>query len=286
MSQSEHDSRREAQPARPRMVLICHHDEPINREALPHWLASFTDLAGIVVIRERPEMVRRRARREIERVGYLRFLDVVAFRLYYRLKLAAADRALEMAEVGRIKARYPEAPRAQVLETETPNSEETRAFLQRLAPDLVLARCKFILKRQIFEIPRAGTLVLHPGICPEYRNAHGCFWALANRDLDKVGVTLLRVDPGIDTGPVYGYFTYPHDEAAESHITIQTRVVTENLDAIADAMTAVHRGEARAIDTSGRRSGVWGQPWLTKYLGWKRAARRGAGAAERRAGVA
>ena len=51
---------------------------------------------------------------------------------------------------------------------------------------------------------------MHPGICPEYRNAHGCFWALANRDLNKVGMTLLRIDKGVDTGPTFGYYTYPY----------------------------------------------------------------------------
>ena len=54
------------------------------------------------------------------------------------------------------------------------------------------ARCKVILKEKIFGIPRVGTFVMHPGICPEYRNAHGCFWALVRRDLERVGMTLLR----------------------------------------------------------------------------------------------
>jgi len=44
---------------------------------------------------------------------------------------------------------------------------------------------------------RSAAFVLHPGICPEYRNAHGCFWALVNRDLARVGVTLLRADRGV-----------------------------------------------------------------------------------------
>ena len=79
-----------------------------------------------------------------------------------------------------------------------------------------------ILKRTIFEIPRAGTFVLHPGICPEYRNAHGCFWALANRDLDRVGMTLLRVDAGIDTGPVYLHGTCDFDEVASRTSSFST----------------------------------------------------------------
>jgi hypothetical protein len=35
-----------------RSVLICHHDEPLNRLGLARWLASFTDLVAVVVVRE------------------------------------------------------------------------------------------------------------------------------------------------------------------------------------------------------------------------------------------
>jgi methionyl-tRNA formyltransferase len=113
--------------------------------------------------------------------------------------------------------------------------------------------------------------VLHPGICPEYRNAHGCFWALAERDLTRVGMTLLKVDAGVDTGPVYGHYSYPFDEKRESYNVIQYRVVSENLDALADRFGQIAAGTAQPIDTHGRASANWGQPWLTRYLGWRRA---------------
>ncbi|MDX2157849.1 MAG: formyltransferase family protein [Hyphomicrobiaceae bacterium] len=260
--------------ARPRTVLICHHDAPIDHDGLVRWLGTATDLVGVVRITEDPALLGRRARREISRTGYLRFLDVVAFRLYYRLRLASADALWEKEELARLAARYPKTPHVPVHDTSTPNSPETGAFLRSLSPDLVVARCKFLLKKEIFSIPPGGTLVLHPGICPEYRNAHGCFWALANDDTEKVGVTLLKVDAGVDTGPVLGYYSYPYDEIAESHIRIQLRCVTENLDALAEAFARIHAGTAPAIDTAGRPSAVWGQPWLTRYLLWKIRARR------------
>src|SRR5207245_10871947 len=60
------------------------------------------------------------------------------------------------------------------------------------SPDVMIARCKVLLRREIFDLPPHGTFVLHPGICPEYRNSHGCFWALSRRDLGRVGMSLLR----------------------------------------------------------------------------------------------
>jgi len=33
-----------------RTLLICHHDEPINRLGVARWLASFSELSGIIEI--------------------------------------------------------------------------------------------------------------------------------------------------------------------------------------------------------------------------------------------
>lgn len=261
---------------KPSVVLICHEQDRLDTEGLASWLASTARLAGLIIIRDPRSRRWRAARREIRRVGWLRFLDVIAFRAYARLRLARRDQAWTTSEVERLRRRYPadlaSVPRIVV---STPNADEAREFLERLQPDIAVARCKIILKQAVFSIPRVGTFVLHPGICPEYRNAHGCFWALSRRDLDRVGMTLLRVDPGIDTGPIFLHGTYAFDEVEESHSVIQYRTVIENLDAIGDVLTALCRGEdVKPVSVEGRESAVWGQPQLTAYLRWKWEARR------------
>jgi folate-dependent phosphoribosylglycinamide formyltransferase PurN len=264
------------QDEKPSVVLICHEQDRLDTEGLASWLASSLRLAGLIIIRDPRSRRWRAAKREIRRVGWLRFLDVMAFRLYARLRLARRDHAWKDAEVARLRRRYQAdldaVPR---LHVSSPNSSEAQDFLERVRPDIAIARCKIILKQAIFGIPRVGTFVLHPGICPEYRNAHGCFWALTRRDFDRVGMTLLRVDPGIDTGPIFLHGTCDFDEVEESHSVIQYRSVTENLDAIADVLRALCRGEQLTpVSIEGRASAVWGQPQLTAYLRWKREARR------------
>jgi hypothetical protein len=263
-----------------RTVLICHLDDALNAQGLARWLASFTDLAGLVLLRESKQRLWRRVRREVRRVGPLRFFDVLAFRLYYRVALRGRDRRWEEEKLAELCRTYPPLPAAtQVLTVSSPNLPEVEAFVRGLAPDLMLARCKTLLKERLFTLPARGTFVIHPGICPEYRNAHGCFWALARGDLDRVGMTLLRIDRGVDTGPVYGYYHCDYDGRHDSHIVIQHRVVFDNLERLRDKLLEVGRGEARPLDTAGRASGEWGQPWLTAYWRWRRrAARRGYGA--------
>ena len=248
-----------------RTVLICHEDAALDREGLAQWLASFSTFAGTVVIREPAARRRRRVWREWRRVGLWRLLDVLAFRLFHHVFQRAGDRRWEVRELDRLRARFGESSRAREMIVASANSAESEAFIRAQRPDLVIARCKTLLNERVFTIPRRGTFVMHPGICPDYRNAHGCFWARALGDIENVGMTLLRIDRGIDTGPIYGHFRVDVD-AAESHVITQHRAVLEHLDAIRDTLLRIEDGTARAIDTTGRASAVWGQPWLSAYV--------------------
>lgn len=255
-------------------VLICHSGARLTRMGFARWLASFSNLVGIVEIHEDGTRAKQRIRTEIRRTGFLRFVfDVMPYRIYSRLFDATKDRSWEHSKIDELCRLYPDVPdTTEVLVTKSPNSDAVREFMLRLAPDMVVARCKTLIKREIFSIPPDGTLVLHPGVCPEYRNAHGCFWALANDEPDKVGMTLLKIDTGVDTGPVYGYYSYPFDVRHETPAIIHNRVVYDNLDALQEKLLEVHAGKVKAIDTTGRKSGIWGQPWLSQYLKLKRRA--------------
>ena len=256
-----------------RSVLICQHDAALVREIMPRWLSSFSDLAGIVVIRDNPAQRWKKLKRSIQRDGVLGTLDLLAYRVFHRFRYAAADRKFDNELRTSLNAVYPpltHPPR--ILETTSPNSAEVHAFIKSCEPDVTLACCKHLLKPAIFEQATLGTFVMHPGICPEYRNAHGCFWALVNGDMERVGMTLLKIDRGIDTGPVYGYFSVPYDEVAESHLTIQRRMTYRSLRGVQRVLEQFEAGVAEEISTTGRSSAIWGQPTLSSYFRWKRAA--------------
>jgi hypothetical protein len=255
-------------------VLICHEGDLFDRQGLSRWLASFSELVGLIVLREHSDQLKRRVKREIQRSGWLRLADILALRLYCKLFLAKQYDRWLISAMAELERRFGGEPEVPVLVSHNPNLPVVEVFLRELRPDVMIARCKFILKEHIFSIPTVGTFAMHSGICPEYRNAHGCFWALAQRDVHKVGVTLLKVDKGVDTGPVYGYFSYDFDEKDESHLVIQQRCVFENLDAIALKLKEVVECQAQPLSVEGRKSNAWGQPWMSKYVQWKLAARR------------
>lgn len=241
---------------------------------MPRWLASFTELAGVLVIREPKGHRLAKVKRSLRQQGVWGTIDLLAYRLFHRFRLSAGDRQQE-AQIRQTQgAIYSPVPyEVPWLEVGSPNSPAAQAFIQSCQPDVMLACCKHILKPAIFEQASQGTFVMHPGICPEYRNAHGCFWAMVNGDMDRVGMTLLKIDRGIDTGPVYGYFSAPMDEVGESHLTIQRRMTYDNLHRVQQVLEQIEAGVAKPISTAGRSSAVWGQPTLSSYWKWKRDAK-------------
>jgi methionyl-tRNA formyltransferase len=74
--------------------------------------------------------------------------------------------------------------------------------LRTLAPDLmVVAAYGQLLPQTLLDIPRHGCLNVHTSLLPAYRGAAPIQWALAD-GLQETGVTLMRMDAGLDTGPI------------------------------------------------------------------------------------
>ena len=242
---------------------------------MARWLASFSDLELIVLIEDPPSQVRQRFRAEIRRSGWLGLLDALAFRIWFRFTGAKKEARWEARQLQELRQRFPSLPSdCKLIHTDSPNHPDVESTIKEISPDFGIARCKRLIAKRIFSIPRLGVFVIHPGICPEYRNAHGCFWAIINEDYENVGATLLKIDSGIDTGPVLEYFRIQYDPLEESHLRIQNRVVLEHLDTIASLITEAHETEILPIDTSLRSSGLWGQPRLSRFLRWRRRYRR------------
>ena len=63
-----------------------------------------------------------------------------------------------------------------------------------------MVACSKIIRGNIINIPKIGTLNAHPGLLPKYRGVYIIRWAIHNGD--KIGVTVHFVDKGVDTGPI------------------------------------------------------------------------------------
>jgi methionyl-tRNA formyltransferase len=73
----------------------------------------------------------------------------------------------------------------------------------------VMAWWPKILKSPLLEVPRHGFVNTHPSMLPYNRGKHYNFWALVEQA--PFGVTLHRVDHGVDTGEVVAQQGIPYD---------------------------------------------------------------------------
>jgi methionyl-tRNA formyltransferase len=74
--------------------------------------------------------------------------------------------------------------------------------LAQWAPDLiVVAAYGQILRPNVLDLPRFGTINVHASLLPRWRGAAPIQAAILHGD-PITGVTIMKMDPGIDTGPI------------------------------------------------------------------------------------
>ncbi len=89
-----------------------------------------------------------------------------------------------------------------VYQPESIRSESAREFLERAQPDaVVIIAYGQIIPAELLAIPKYGWINLHASLLPKYRGAAPIQWAMVNGET-RTGVTAMRIDPGMDTGPI------------------------------------------------------------------------------------
>lgn len=89
-----------------------------------------------------------------------------------------------------------------VAQPERVRTPETLDWIRGLDLDLIVVMAYGqILPQSLLDIPRHGCLNLHTSLLPRYRGAAPIQWAILNGDA-QTGVTLMKMDAGMDTGPV------------------------------------------------------------------------------------
>ena len=89
-----------------------------------------------------------------------------------------------------------------VFQPEKARHPDAVARIAAEAPDLiVVVAYGHILPKSILDIPRFGCINVHASLLPKYRGAAPINWAVA-RGETVTGITIMRMDEGMDTGPM------------------------------------------------------------------------------------
>jgi methionyl-tRNA formyltransferase len=81
------------------------------------------------------------------------------------------------------------------------------ARAQRVDLALVVAYGR-ILPKEVLEAPRMGCVNVHASLLPKYRGAAPIPWAIVRGEAET-GVTLMKLDEGMDTGPTFARLATP-----------------------------------------------------------------------------
>ena len=141
-----------------------------------------------------------------------------------------------------------------VCQPRTLRDEPTQAALEACQADLmVVVAYGLILPPAVLAMPRLGCINVHASLLPRWRGAAPIQRAILAGD-DKTGVTLMRMDAGLDTGPVLDSLACPiapddtggrlHDRLAQ----LGARLLRENLKRIEQG-ALVSQGQDEVLAT-------------------------------------
>jgi len=128
-----------------------------------------------------------------------------------------------------------------VLRPARPNSPEFVAELAQLAPDCcAVVAYGALLRDELLAVPPHGWINLHFSLLPAWRGAAPVQAAIAAGDT-ITGATTFRIEPALDSGPIYGVVTEairPTDTAGEllARLAVSgAELLSATLDGIADS---------------------------------------------------
>ncbi len=129
-----------------------------------------------------------------------------------------------------------------VFQPDRPRGEDFLAQLRALEPDLsVVVAYGHILRQEVIDLPRRGTLNIHASLLPRWRGAAPIQAAILAGD-GSTGVCVMRMVLKLDAGPVLLAIPTPIDER-ETAGELTERLSMLGAEAIVEAVTRLEIGE-------------------------------------------
>ena len=155
----------------------------------------------------------------------------------------------------------------------TLKNDEARNLFTTLSPDLlVVVAYGKLLPSWLLALPRYGAVNLHGSLLPKFRGAAPIQWAVASGE-SETGVCTMRLDEGLDTGPVYACEKTPIDPD-ESVQHLSARLSALGADLMIRTVGGILAGTLQPVPQDHTRATL--APILTKQDGtidWRLPAR-------------
>lgn len=224
---------------------------------LVNHLAERFRIAAVVVETDRGSIRRKMLRRRLRKLGILRVLGQLLYVAFERAPRPGAKRHLDRLLAGQDLT--PPDQRYRTVEVKRINDPPARDLLREIGPRVVVVAGTSLLRKKLLALSPCF-LNLHCGITPRYRGVYGAYWAVFEGRHDEAGVTIHKVDTGVDTGAIVSRAAIDV-EPTDSARSLVAKQYLRGAELMADAVGAATRGDLPSLESEGE-SKLWYHPTI------------------------
>ena len=145
------------------------------------------------------------------------------------------------------------------------NSERTIELLEHYQPRVCVVTGTSIIKPEVLK--RCSIFLnIHCGVTPLYRGVHGGFWAVLQQDFTNIGVTIHKVDAGVDTGSIIFQQRVSVSTDFETHRTLAAKQYKVGIPLMSKAVDDALSNELKLIVRDDLTSKQWFSPTISDYF--------------------
>ncbi len=219
-----------------------------------------TSLVNTIVIEKGVKAKGEKLKRFFEKTNIFRIplllIDILAIYIYSKVT------TLEM----RKKLGEYEYPLDKIkLTVDDANDKVCFDFIKRQKPQIIFIYGTSILKKEFLDRIKAPILNIHSGILPKYRNVHSDFWAFLNKDFDNIGVSIIYLDSGIDSGDLAVQRRIKYSKS-DGLIDIKIKILTLIPTLVKFTLGKISEGKLPRKKQNELKKGVFYTPQLTDLI--------------------
>jgi hypothetical protein len=156
-------------------------------------------------------------------------------------------------------------PAQRVIDVPSVNTDKTVKLLQDMCPKVIVVNGTRILEEKLLKATTAVLLNTHVGITPRYRGVHGGYWALASGDPNHCGVTVHKIDKGIDTGDIVAQAII-RPKRTDNFLTYPLLQIAYAIPLLKHAIHDALIDKLETVPAQDDRSKLWSHPTAFQYL--------------------
>jgi len=214
-----------------RIVVLTNKGSIFGKKILNAFIADNIKIEAVVVIQQPAAYYWKLFSSVCKRVG---LIDAIRFSIR-RLAIQGIKKEPDAWNGARFLKKY-EDMGVKLFYSKATNSMQTRSILNSISPDVLVLGQTGIVCKDILNIPKKGSLNVHPGILPYYRGIDCALWAIYDGEFDKIGNSVHWVDEGVDTGNiiVQKKYSFLGNESIE---TIEDKLYDQGVIMMRDAVS-------------------------------------------------